>query len=60
MNLTDYYVIDATSGTILPAQECYLLRRDAFPGNEEFAVMSDDDVSMFAVEYGRPLPNAIP
>jgi hypothetical protein len=60
MNLANYYIVDATSGTILPAQECYLLRADDFPDDEEFAVMSDDDVSMFAIEYGQPLPNLIP
>jgi hypothetical protein len=51
-----YFIVDASSGTILPAQECYLLRADDFPDDDAFACMSDDEVSAFATEHGQPLP----
>jgi hypothetical protein len=50
-----YFIVDASSGTILPAQECYLLRADDFPDDATFACMSDSAVGAFAAEYGEPL-----
>lgn len=48
-----HFIVDASSGTILPAQKCYLLHADDFPDDDAFACMSDDAVSAFAAEHGR-------
>ena len=55
MNLNNTFIIDAKSGTILPAGDCYLLRGDEFPDNDSFFVMSDDEMSAYAAAHGLPL-----
>ena len=51
----DWYIVDAESGTILRASNCYLLQDSDFPDNAIFAEMSDDEVSYYATEHGQTL-----
>ena len=51
----DWYIVDAATGTILSARDCYFLHGEDFPDNEVFASMSDDAMSYYATEHGIPL-----
>lgn len=52
------YVIDASSGTILPLHSCYVLRQSEMNA-EKFDSASDSEICTFAVQNGERLSNLI-
>jgi hypothetical protein len=62
-NLHGYLIIDASSGTVLPASACYLVADDAIPDDAWHAMAddawSDDDAINAARRYGRKLSDVV-
>ena len=62
-NLHGYLIIDASSGTVLPASACYLVADDAMPDDAWHAMAddawSDDDAINAARRYGRKLSDVV-
>lgn len=62
-NLHGYLIIDASSGTVLPASACYLVADDAMPDDAWHAMAddawSDSDAADAARRYGRKLSDIV-
>lgn len=62
-DLHGYLIIDASSGTVLPASACYLVADDAMPDDAWHAMAdddwSDDDAINAAQRYGRKLSDIV-
>jgi hypothetical protein len=59
INLHGYLIIDASSGTVLPASACYLVADDAMPDDAWHDDWSDDDAINAARRYGRKLSDVV-
>lgn len=62
-SLHGYLIIDASSGTVLPASTCYLVADDAMPDDAWYAMAddawSDEDAINAARRYGRQLSDVV-
>ena len=61
--LADFLIIDASSGTILPASACYLVADDSLP-DAAWQAMADDswgdsDAAAAAKLYGKQLADVV-
>ena len=60
-NLSRFLLIDSVSGTVLCADQCYLVDDDALSLQqwEELESMSDSEVGTLAINYGRKLSDVV-
>ena len=60
-NLSRFLLIDSVSGTVLCADQCYLVDDDAlsFQQWDELESMSDSEVGTLAINYGRKLSDVV-
>jgi hypothetical protein len=60
-NLSRFLLIDSVSGTVLCADQCYLVDDDALSLQQwdDMESMSDSEVGTLAIDYGRKLSDVV-
>lgn len=60
-NLSRFLLIDSVSGTVLCADQCYLVNDDSLSLQQwdEMETMSDAEVGALAINYGRKLSDVV-
>jgi hypothetical protein len=60
-NLSRFLIIDKVSGTVLCADQCYLVDDDALSLQQwaDMESMSDSEVGTLAINYGRKLSDLV-
>jgi hypothetical protein len=60
-NLSRFLIIDSVSGTVLCADQCYLVNDDSLSPQQwdDMESMSDSEVGSLAINHGRKLSDVV-
>jgi hypothetical protein len=58
-DLSNFLLIDASTGTVLTAHTCYLVPWDAVEDEDAFQDATDSEISAMAREHGRRLSDVV-